>query len=170
MKNIVLKNYSNPAIDWTKITADSATAAAGNVGDSVVADLQTAHDGDFFSLAEVSATPGMDLDVDFVDVTAFGWVNITAAYVANTNTHAVAVQLYDWTDAWDTFDCLGASVADTTTADGYIICNHSFLVPDDSAYIGTGGDVGKVKVRFYHTMGGNAAHDLYIDVVALYKK
>ena len=32
-----------------------------------------------------------------------------------------------------------------------------------------GGDDGDVRVRFYHTMAGNAAHDLYLDVVALYQ-
>jgi hypothetical protein len=63
---------------------------------------------------------------------------------------------------------MGDMVYDTT-AGQEVICNESFFVPSDTNFIGTGGDAGKVRVRFVHPMSGNASHDIYIDVVALYQ-
>jgi hypothetical protein len=156
-------------IDWTKITANSVTLTAGTTPASLVADLQTAHDGNFYHIDEAAATPGLDLIVDFVSVTAFNWVNAISCYTGSTS-HAVAVQLYNWsTTTWDTFHCAQDAQCDVSTAGGYILCNQDFFVPSDTNYIGTGGNAGQVRVRFYHTMAGNAAHDLDIDVVALYQ-
>ena len=158
-------------IDWTKITANAVSIEnAHGVITGAVATLQTAHDGSFLEVAEEAETPGIEFLVDFVSVTAFNWVNIIGFYDANTTTHAIAIQLYNWTQTrWDTFDSMQKEVGDITTADGYILGNHDFIVPADTEYIGTAGDAGKVRVRFYHTMGGAAAHDLRLDVVALYQ-
>jgi len=158
-------------IDWAKITANAVSIENSHgVITGAVATLQTAHDGNFLEVAEEAETPGIEFLVDFVSVVAFNWVNIFGFYDANTTTHALAIQLYNYTQTrWDTFDCMQKQIGDTTTANGYITCNHDFIVPDDTEYIGTGGDAGKVRVRFFHTMGGNAAHDLRLDVVALYR-
>jgi len=148
-------------IDWRKWTADSVTLAVGGAGGSVVADLQTAHDGNIYSISEVAATPAIDLIVDFVNVTALNWIKILA-YYDGASTHSVSIMVYNWnTTAWDTFDSL-SGVEKT-------IVDHSIWLPDDTNYIGTGGNLGDVRVRFDHTMNGNNSHDLYIDVVALYQ-
>lgn len=162
-------NFNGTArIDWKKITADSITLSNGTSTDAL-ADLQTAHDGSFYHINEVAGAPGIRLIVDFVSVTAFNWVEVIAIYDGSSS-HAVGIQLYNWsTTAWDTFDALQTGQEDVTTADGYILCNHGFLLPADTNYIGTGGSAGQVRVRFNHTMNGNASHDMYIDVVALYQ-
>lgn len=155
-------------IDWTKITADNITLTAGTSA-SAASDLQTHADGNFYHIDEAAATPGIHLEVEFVSVTAFNWVHVVAQYDGLT-THGVALQLYNFsTTTWDTFDSIETGYADVSTAGGYILGDHSFFVPDDSNYIGTGGDAGDVRVRFYHTPAGNSAHDLDIDVVALYQ-
>ena len=101
-------------------------------------------------------------------MTGFTWVNVIAGYEGSA-THGVALQLYNWSSAaWDTFDAIENGYADVTTADGYILSNHDFVVPSDTNYIGTGANDGDVRVRIYHTPLGNASHDTYIDVVALY--
>lgn len=158
-------------INWTKITANAVSIENGHgVITGAVATLQTAHDGSFLEVAEEAETPGIEFLVDFVSVTAFNWVNILCCYDANTATHAIAIQLYNYTQTrWDTFDSIQKEICNITTGDGYILSNHDFIVPDDTEYIGTDGDAGKVRVRFYHTMGGAAAHDLRLDVVALYQ-
>jgi len=157
-------------IDWAKITANSVTITAGGTdATSVVASLQTAFDGNFFHLDEVAATPGIDLIIDFINVTAFNWVQALDVY-AGSASHAVAIQLYNWiTTTWDTFNAAQDGQHDIATAGGYIMDNHSFFVPSDTNYIGTGGSAGQVRVHYYHTMSGTASHDLYIDVVALYQ-
>lgn len=165
--------YYNPIVDgcdltfanagrigWTKKTA--ASVSAGTVGD-----LQTLGDGNFHHTDEAAATPGFSLTVGFTSIAAFNWVQIVGTYAG---THSVGIQLYNWTTAtWDTFGAMDAGVADVSTAGEYILGNHSFFVPDDANYIGTGGDAGKVNVRFHHTAAGNASHDLDLDVVALYQ-
>lgn len=178
--NVAGGNYSNfdsdgdisfvgtARIDWAKITANSITLTTGTSTDAL-SDLQTAHDGNFYSITEATGAPGSDLITDFVSVTSFNWVNIYATY-EGAATHALAVQLYNWTQTrWDTFGCIQNAHANITTAGGYILCNHDFIVPNDAEYIGTGGDAGKVRVRLYHTASGNASHDLHIDVISLYK-
>ena len=157
-------------IDWAKYTANSVTVTVGGTdATSVVANLRTAFDGLFFHLDEVAAAPAIDLIIDFINVTAFNWVQTLDVYKGSA-THAVAIQLYNWiTATWDTFNAAQSGQFDVTTAGGYIVDNHSFFVPSDTNYIGTGGSAGQVRVRYYHTMGGSAAHDLYIDCVALYQ-
>jgi len=110
----------------------------------------------------------MNLIVDFISVTNFSIVNIIANY-SGTTTHAVACQLYNWnTTAWDTFNAMQTHVNDLTTASGKILDNYDFFIPNTTNYIGTSGDAGKVRVRFYHTMSGSTGHSVDIDVVALY--
>ena len=152
----------------TKITADSVTLTNGTTAAGVVADLQTAHDGNFYHIVEAAGAPGINIIIDFVDVEFFSWLNLIALY-DGSSTHALGVQLYNWGDtAWDTFDALQTGQENVTTASGYILGNHDCAIPNSSDYIGTIANDGDVRVRLYHTMTGNSSHDLYIDVVALY--
>lgn len=152
-------------INWTKITANGATIRNnhGTTG-SAVSDLQTAHDGNFYTLSEESGeTPAMDVEIDFTGVTAFNWVQILARYEQAVSSHGITVMLeitpFDGS-AWHRYTYFTDQQADLTNED------HSFFVPDDSAYINSG----VVKVRFVHEMGGTSSnHDLVIDVCVLYQ-
>ena len=57
----------------------------------------------------------------------------------------------------------------STTKKEYVLPTGQNYEIVDVDYIGTGGDAGKVLVRFYHTMAGNSAHDLDICCVKLFK-
>jgi len=149
-------------IGWTKITANGVTLGDGppTSGDTV-SDLQTAHDGNTYEVAEIAANAGQNLIVDFTSVTAFNWVQILAR-VAETAGHALTVQLEitPFNDtAWHTYHVMKNQAADQNFE------NYSFLVPDDAAYINSG----VVKVRFIHEMAGDANDDWFFDVVALYQ-
>ena len=126
-------------------------------------------DGSFYQVAETAGTPFTCI-IDFTSVTAFNWVNVVSSY-AGSATHGVALQLWNWTGtpAWNTFNNVPHQMLDVTTAGIYILGNRDFFVPDDTPYIGTGGDAGKVRVRFAHSPAGVNGHDLYVDVVALYR-
>jgi hypothetical protein len=156
-------------IDWTKITANNVTLNNGTTPAGVVGDLQAHADGSFYHIDEAAGAPGIDLEVEFISVDAFNWVHIFCSYAGASN-HAIGIQLYNFnTTTWDTFHSAQKQTRDITSAGEYILKDLSFIVPDDSNYIGTGGDDGDVRVRFHHTPAGNAAHDFDIDVVALYQ-
>lgn len=156
-------------IAWTKYTANSVNITTGGTdASSVVANLQTENDGNIFHLDEAAATPGLDFYVEFTNVTAFNWVRIRGNYVGSA-THAIGVLLYDWASAaWRHKECL-QSMAYNTTAQQEVICNSSFFVASSVNYIGSGGDIGKVRIRFVHPMAGNNSHDIYLDSVELYQ-
>ena len=148
---------------WVKIAANSITLSAGTSAEGL-ADLQTRNDGNVYHITEAAATPGITLIVDFISVTEFSMVNILATYEGSA-THALEIELYNWTAAvWDHFDGMQTGFSNS----GTIFHNHDFFVPEDANFIGTGADAGKVRVRINHPMAGNASHDVYIDVVALY--
>jgi len=158
----VLSFAGTARIDWTKITANGVTLADGppTSGDTV-SDLQTAHDGNTYEVAEIAANAGQNLVVDFAGVTAFNWVQILAR-VAETAGHALTVQLEITPfngSAWHTYHAMKDQPADQNFE------NYSFFVPSDTAYI----NGGVVKVRFVHEMAGNANDDWFFDVVALYR-
>ena len=133
-----------------------------------MANLQTENDGNIFHLDEAAATPGIDMYVEFTSITAFNWVSIRANYVGSS-THAIGILLYDWVaGAWKSKNAIQDGEYDAT-AQQEVHENQSFFVPSDTNFIGTGGDAGKVRVRFVHPAAGSAAHDLYIDEVALYQ-
>jgi hypothetical protein len=151
-------------IDWTKYTANGATIndSHGTSSDTV-SDLQTAHDGNTYTMTEEAETPGMDLIIDFTSVTAFNWVEIFARYEKSTAAHGITVMLeitpFDGS-TWHTYDYHGEQAADQSME------NWSFFVPDDAAYINSG----VVKIRLVHEMAGNAGtHQMVIDSVALYQ-
>jgi hypothetical protein len=165
-KNGRLSYVGSARKQWTKYTANTVTLTAGTSADTV-ADLRTMTDGLFYTVVETATTPGIDLIVDFINVTAFEKCRVLAGY-EGAGTHALALQLYNWTtSAWDTFNAMQTGTYDITTANGYILENYEFTVYDDTNYIGTAGNLGKTRVRFYHTMTGNPAHDLHIDEVSL---
>ena len=160
--------HGTARIDWTKKTATSITKGngthSGTTGDTTghVEDLDTFSDGDRYKIVEVNATPGLEVEIHFTSVTAFNWVQCVAVYKAGTNSHTVSAMLYNWVTAtWDCWNELDLHGNDRVE-------NYSFFVPDDSPYIGTGADAGKVDFKFSHTMGGLPGHEFWVDVVALY--
>jgi len=159
-------------IDWTKITAASITKGAGThsgtTGDTTgfVADLDTAHDGNYYHIDEVAA--GFDVIVHFTSVTAFNWVQALCNY-KGTVSHGVVVQVYNWsTTVYDSYKTVPCAINEFGAGIN-IIGDCGFFVPDDTNYIGTGGDAGKVNVRILHSSSGNAAHDFDADCIALYQ-
>jgi hypothetical protein len=147
---------------WTKITANGVVLTKGGTA-STVDDLQTANDTNIYHIDEVNDEPHIDLVVDFVNVTAFSWVQIIGGYEGVTS-HMVGVQVeitpFDGS-AWYNYQCMDHHGTLEYLED------YSFFVPNDSIHI----NAGVVKVRFVHTIAsqGSTQHDLEFDVVALYK-
>ena len=145
-------------IIWKKITADSVTVAGFTAVGQVVGDLQTANDGNVYTLTEV-AGGGNNIIVDFINVTAFNWVKILGSY-GGSSTHGIYIEVYNYTTtSWDQFDCFQKQFTDS----GALYCNSDFFIPSDSNYI----DSGNVRVRFNHSSATVNNHLLYLDEVSL---
>ena len=159
-------------INWTKITAASITKGtgthSGTTGDTTgfVADLDTAHDGNIYHIDEVAA--GLGVQIHFTGVTAFNWVQCLCNYKGAVS-HAVFVQAYNWvTTTYDSFKIVPCAFYEAGAGIN-TIGDCGFFVPDDTAYIGTGANAGKVDIQVLHSTSGNSSHDLDIDCVALYQ-
>jgi hypothetical protein len=123
-------------------------------------------DWSYYTVTEASGVPWIDLIVDFVSVTAFSMCRTLWEYTGWT-THWVAIQVYNWTtSAWDTFNSMQTGFSQTT-AWSVILNNYEFNVYDDTNYIWTSANAGKVRIRFNHPMTGNPAHQMIIDEVSL---
>jgi len=163
---------STARIGWAKKTAASITKGNGGfdgtTGDTsgLVGDIATAFDGNLLHIDEVAA--GFDIIISFTSITAFNWVQCLCNYKGSVS-HAVMVQVYNWVSGvYDSFRIVPAAIAEFGAGIN-TIGDSGFFVPDDSAYIGTGANDGKVNVRILHNSSGNSAHDFYIDCVALYQ-
>jgi len=142
----------------TYYSAASVNVVAGTpIGGSVVADLQTLHDGNVYQLQEVNATPGIDLRLTFTGVTSFNRFMVLAYYQGST-AHTVEIELYNnSTTAWDCFDTISHDSSNPTMEQFF------GSVPDDTNYISGG----TVIMRFDHPVNGVPSHNLYIDYAAL---
>ena len=115
-----------------------------------------------YHIDEVSGAPGQLLVIDFISVHSFNWVQLMLLYTATSAGHHVQAEMYNWvTTSWVLFD----SADPRHGGQG----DMSFFVPENRDYIGTGLDLGKVRVRINHPSSGNTSHDSDIDVCALYK-
>ena len=140
--------------------AANGVTLSGATSSDVVADLQTAHDGNLYTVDEAAGSSGQSLVVDFTGVEAFNWVQILGRYQGSSS-HVLGIHLevspFDGS-TWHQYGAIYDQVADWCRE------NHGFFVPDDSVYINSG----VVKVKVDHP-SGNSAHDWIFDEIALYQ-
>lgn len=135
--------------------ADSITVTVGTPT-GTVADIQTWQDGNILQIAEVAATPGIDVEVNFVDVESIRRIGLSMFY-EGSSTHWLEIQLWDYVaTAWKTVW--------TFSTDGGMNYRYSDLPVSDNDFIDINGNS---KLRICHPTAGNAAHDAFIDYVAL---
>jgi len=136
------------------IAPGSLTLNTGTSADTV-SDVQVANDGNTYNLAEVSGVPGFDLEFNFTNISNIVGFAFKGYYVGSSM-HFACIDLYNYdTTQWDTF----------ITYENSNNFNYRYIdIPFDVDYIDGGGNA---KVRVYHAVSGNAAHDFYIDYVAL---
>jgi len=158
MKNKVIgPGRSYPGIH---ILPDAINAIVGDIGAGTVDDIKEWADGNIITLVEVAATPGQNLEVSFIDVVNIKRV-VWSAYYAGADNHFVLVQIYDYVaTAWKTLHTMPNALGTN-----YRYSDIPVMTPIDRFnFIDANGNA---KVRFYHSVAGNAAHKTYIDYVAL---
>lgn len=163
-----LSFHGTSKIDWAELrdVADSITTVTGT-GTGAVATIQTKYDGSYYHVDEVVG--GSEVIFDFENVTAFNRFEVSYYYKGSTSHLGIANEVWNWTtESWDRYSfCPYFPTQGLTLRED--MCTKQTMVPDDVDYIGTDGDVGNVRIRLMHYKGGNGAHDLDVDFVALYQ-
>lgn len=133
----------------------SLTVNAGGTPVGTIAGVQGLNDASVYQLPEVAATPGFDVEFNFTGVNFFRAIAANF-YYQGLSSHIVTLDLYNYnTTAWDSFILISSA---STYSYRYI------EIPDSTNYVDGSGNA---KVRFYHSSAGNAAHNLYVDYLAL---
>lgn len=122
-----------------------------------VADIQSWADGNVLQIAEVAATPGMDLEMLFTNVKSIRRIGLSM-YYDGSSTHWIEIQIWNYTEAaWKTIW--------TFSKDGGLNYRYSDLsAGSDDDYIDASGNA---KLKMVHPTAGNAAHDAFIGYAAL---
>lgn len=135
----------------------AVTVAAGTpAGGAELSNIITAFDGNVYEVAEVAATPGFNIELDFSNVLYFDNLTMRVAY-DGSGAHYVGIDLYNYTT--DAFVQVGLIQHSSTYYNWYNIRfpSHVDFVSAENT----------VKMRIYHYSGGNASHNIYLDYVAL---
>jgi hypothetical protein len=136
------------------ITTNTGTVAGG----SDVTDIQTPFDGNIYEVAEVTGTPGFDIEIAFSAVASFDIIVLRVAYDGAV-THWVGLEIRDYSGG-GSWKPVGLILHSSTYYQWY-----NFHIPPSANYISTGA----AKFRLYHYTAGNTSHDVYIDYAALIK-
>lgn len=141
----------------TFTSPNSITVNTGGTPVGAISDIQTLLDGNVYQLPEVAGTPGFDVEFVFTGITDVKGFAFRAYYAPLTSSHLVTFAAWNYdTSAWDQFMELPPST-------GY---NYRYIeIPNGNSPYFDGS--GNAKIRFYHNSSGNAAHDLYVDFIAL---
>jgi len=134
----------------------SLNVVTGGTPVGSITDIQSLLDGNVYNLPEVTGSPGFDLEVDFTGIKRISGLVVRAYYGPSSSSHYCEVQLYNYSTSTED------TVLRLNPADDYDY--RTILLPDGTNYYDGSGNA---QVTFYHPTAGNAAHDLYVDYVAL---
>jgi hypothetical protein len=136
-------------------TPDSLTVSTGTVNSGDVDSVKVLSDGDVLDVQEVAGVPGFDIIFDFINVGTINQLRYHTRYDGGAG-HTVNVQLYNYnTSAWDTL---------TTEAESLDYIYSAIPVTSSSDYVDSSGNA---RARLYHVDAGIAAHQQYVDFIAL---
>lgn len=139
----------------TYVPASITVNTGTDPGGQSVTDIQTMSDGNLYTVAETAGAPGFDIEFGFTSVTAFDTILLRWRYQGSVS-HWCGFDIYNYDDsAWEQL-----SLARHTDAYYEV---YTVKGINDADYISGGA----VTLRVYHYTGGNNAHDVWIDYVAL---
>jgi len=148
-----------PGINFPEIhiAPSSVDVIVGTIiGGGTIADIQEWQDGNILQIQEAAATPGQNIEVTFENIRSFRRIGCAMAYMGSA-THWLELAIWDTvSESWKTIHTI-----ENTNGQNY---RYTDIPPDSHDFIAANGDV---KVRLYHPVGGNAAHNSYIDYIGL---
>lgn len=134
---------------------DSINVIVGTPTGSV-ADIQEWQDGNVLQIDEAAATPGQNIEFNFINVKSIRRVALSMYYDGSA-VHWIEIQLWNFTEAaWKTIWTFSTGLGLNYRYSDMPVSGVDFI--DGS---------GNSKMRIYHPIGGNASHDSFIDYAAL---
>jgi len=121
-----------------------------------VTDVQHWQDGNVLQIAEAASTPGMDVVFKITGVRSFRRIGCAIRYQGST-THWLEMGIYD--NAAAAYKVIHS--IENSNGQSY---RFSDIPPNSHDFVN---DDHEVLVRVYHPTGGNAAHNAFIDYLAL---
>jgi len=157
--------YSNPTLDFnsSKLTtiyynATQSLAVAGTIDGGTLADTNHQdgkYDGRTFNFSEVSATPGLDLRINFTGITSFNQGVMRYKTASGLAGDYPIIQMWNYdTNAWEDYP----PVAQSTT-----FATITQPVFDSSDHISGG----VAQMRIYKATKGNTGNKYYVDWIAI---
>lgn len=146
------------------IVASSITVVSGTPT-GTVADIQVEGDGNDYSIAELSATPGYDFVIKFTGVLFFNFMRVIGAYDGSTS-HSSVIQLYNHVlTRYETRQIMPHFPTYNLAAGNDVVGVYECKVEDCVKYVS---GLNEVWMRFAHPMAGNPAHDIHICYASIY--
>jgi len=144
-------------IGSTEISPSGVQVINGTTTAGDLSSLQT-YDDTPYTVREASGASPLDVNVTFSGVTDISRLIIREYYLGSSS-HHVLFQLWDWVESeWeDYWDIVGQ--------DGYTVVTVPVL--DPASHIGTGDNLGNVKLRLHHVQTGVSTHYLSLDFIQL---
>lgn len=143
--------------------ATQPSFVAGSVDGGSIADTQHKdglYDGNTFNFSETSSSPGLDLRINFTNISSFNQGIIRYKTSSLSGAYPV-IQLWNWVDSvWEDYPSLSQTTSFLTITQP---------VFDPSEHIGTGTNLGVVKMRLYKASNGNTNNHYYVDWIAISK-
>jgi len=123
-----------------------------------VSDVQTLFDGNDLDIAEISATPGIDVRFNFTNVLLLANTIQMRLFYEGSSSHYIGIEAYDYN---------ASAFRRFTFFSDHVTSNYMWYevtIPDVANFQ----DGSKNMIlRLNHFSAGNPAHDLYIDYVGL---
>jgi len=157
--------YSNPTLDFnsSKLTtiyynATQSLAVAGTIDGGTLTDTNHQdgkYDGRTFNFSEVSATPGLDLRINFTGITSFNQGVMRYKTASGLAGDYPIIQMWNYdTNAWEDYP----PVAQITT-----FATITQPVFDSSDHVSGG----VAQMRIYKATKGNTGNKYYVDWIAI---
>ena len=144
-------------IGSTEISPSGIQVINGTNTEGDLSSLQT-NDNASYVIQESTGVSPLDVNVTFSGVTDMSKF-VIREYYSGLSSHHVEFQVWDWVGStWETYwDIVGQ--------DGYTVITMPIL--DPASHIGTGDNLGNVKLRFHHVQTGVSTHYLSLDFIQL---
>jgi len=153
-------NFNSSKLSTTYYNATQSEAVAGTIDGGTLVDTQHQdgkYDGVTFNFSEVSATPGLDLRINFTGIDSFNQGIMRYKTASGLSGAYPIIQMWNYdTSAWEDYP----SVAQSTT-----FATITQPVFDSAEHLSNG----VAQMRVYKATKGNTGNKYYVDWIAISK-
>ena len=159
--SILTFNSSKLATIYYNATQSQVIAGTIDAGTLVNTQHQDGkYDGITFDFSEVSGSPGLDLRINFTNLSSFNQ-GVMRYRSSNLNGAYPLIQMWNYdTSIWEDYPAVSTSSAFATITQPIF---------DSTDHVGTGTNLGVAQMRIYKASNGNTNNKYYVDWIAVSK-